>query len=194
MTTMRDAVTRAARLVGIVGAGQEATGHDADDFLEIVQGAIDGLPWFRNGHWKDVLLTSDADYTASDGERISAEGFDPVITLPTTYVDDCGTTKIMRDLSRVHVIGKGLYVWSSDLAAWNKADDLALGDTFPFGPRDLPGLVALAALEAAPEHSDQPLATIVAERAQAALRSLRGRFWREEIVREPDAVYRTDYA
>lgn len=194
MTTMSDAVGKVARLLGITKRSQQPNGHDAADLLDYLQGVIDRLPLFRNGHWNDVVLTSNDAYTAKDGDRIALEGFDPVITLPTTYMDDCGETKIMRDLSRVHVIGDGIYVWSSTLAAWSRTDGLALTSTFPFGAEDLPGIVALAAVEAAPEYADQPLSPTIMQRAGLATNNLRGRFWREEYVREPVGVHRSDYA
>ena len=189
MTTMRDAVNQAARLLGVSMAGQVPTGNDADDILVYVQGAIDRLPLLRDGEWTDVLLTSSAAYAAKDGQRISTQGFDPVITLPTTYLNDRNDAVIQEDLSRVHVIGDGLYVWSSDLAAWNKVDGLGLNDPFPFGPRDMPGVVALTVLDAGPEYSVEPSAIIVT-RAQAALRSFRSRFYREVVVSADPAYLR----
>lgn len=194
MTTMSEAVGKVARLLGITKRSQQPTGHDAADLLDYLQGVIDRLPLLRNGHWVDVVLTSSDAYEARDGDRIALEGFNPVITLPTTYLDDCGETKIMRDLSRAHVIGDGIYVWSSTLAAWNKTDGLALTSTFPFGEEDLAGIVALTAVEAAPEYTDQPLSPTIQKRAMLAENSLRGRFWREEYVREPVGQHRSDYA
>ena len=189
MITMRNAVSKTARLIGVTAAGQEPTGHDAADILAHMQGVIDSLPGLRDGAWRDVLLTSNAAYVARDGERIAAQGFDPVITLPTTQAGEDGETRIMADLSRAHVIGDGLYVWSSSLAAWNRADGLALSDPFPFGPEDLPGIVALTALEAGPEYGTQEEPITVA-RADATLKSLAARFYREIEVRADEGVLR----
>lgn len=194
MSTMNDAVILTGEELSIIPAGQVPTGTDSKHLLRCLQAAIDGLYGLRNGAWKDVLLTSDADYTASDGERISPQGFDPVITLPTTYKDDCGRERIMRDLSRVHVIGDGLFVWSSTLAAWNKTDQLSLEDRFPFGDEDLPGIVAMAAVLAAPKYSDGDLSPVIVLTAQASAKALKGRLYREAFVRDPDPVYRSDYA
>jgi hypothetical protein len=189
MTTMRNAVSKVARLLGVTTAGQEPTGHDAADLLEHMQGVIDRLPLFRDGAWRDVLLTSGTDYTASDGERISPQGFDPVITLPINYEGADGVTRILDDLSRVHVIRDGIYVWSTTLGAWSKADGLTAGDPFPFGPEDLPGIVALTALEAAAEYGAEP-SQITLVRAEAALNSFSARFYREVTVRADDGVLR----
>lgn len=187
MTTMRQAVSKVARLLGVTVAGQEPTGHDAADILDHMQSVIDRLPGLRDGVWRDVLLGDDADYTASDGERIAAQGFDPVITLPTTFAEERGATKIMPDLSRVHVIGDGIYVWSATLGAWNRADGLTPGDPFPFGPEDLPGIVALTVLEAGADYGAEP-SQISVLRAEAALTSFSGRFYRDISVRADDGV------
>ena len=189
MTTIRNAVSKTARLLGVTSAGQEPTGHDAADLRDHMQSAIYHRQALRDGPWRDVLLTSDAAHVAKDGERIAAQGFDPVITLPTTYADEDGETRIMQDLSRVSVIGDGLYVWSSSLAAWNKVDGLGLNDPFPFGPEDLPGLVALTALEAGAEYGveDSQVAVV---RADAALKSFTARFYREPSVPAEDGVLR----
>lgn len=189
MTTMRDAVNKVGRLLGVTMAGQIATGQDATDLLEHMQGVIDRLPLFHDGEWTDVLLEDAADYEASDGERISPQGFDPVITLPTTYEDDCGTTRIMEDLSRVHVIGDGIYVWSSTLAAWNRTSALDINDPFPFGPSDLQGIVALTVSVAAPEYGAQVNAVTVSQ-ADAALKSFSARFYREVVVPSDLALMR----
>lgn len=189
MTTMRNAVSKVARLLGVTTVGQEPTGHDAADLLGHMQSVIDRLPGLRDGAWRDVLLSSDADYTANDGERISPQGFDPVITLPTTFADDGGVMRILEDLSRVQVIGDGLYVWSSTLGAWNRADGLTANDPFPFGPEDLPGIVALTVLEAADEYGAEA-SQMTALRATEALTSFSSRFYREVAIRAEDSVLR----
>ncbi len=176
MTTMLQAVTRAARMLGIVRAGQVPKTHDANDILAHMQGVIDTLPHFRSGAWCDVLLSSSTAYTARDGQRISLEGFAPVITLPTK-LNRAGDPGFPRDLSRIHIVGKGIYVWSSTLGSWNKTDGLGLGDPFPFGDEDLPGIAAMTAIIAAAEYGAtiDPATMLIASRTTASLRS---RFYR----------------
>lgn len=183
MTTMSEAVSKVSRLLGITKRSQQPTGHDAADLLAYLQSTIDNLQLLRNGPWCDVRLTSATAVTAKDGHRIDKQGYAATVSLPATYVDDCGCTHLTEDLSRVHVIGTGIFVYSSSLATWNKTDGLAATDTFPFGSEDLDGIVAMAAVEAAPEYADQPLSPIIMERARLAKNSLRGRFWREAYVR-----------
>ena len=108
MTTMRTAVDKAARLLGVTMAGQTATGQDAADVLEHMQGVIDRLPLFHNGEWTEVLMSSAGQYVAQDGERINRQGFEAAVVLPTTYADRCGGVTAQQDLSRVQVIGDGI--------------------------------------------------------------------------------------
>lgn len=194
MITMSDAVTQVARQANVVASGGVPDGHVAADIRAAVQGVIDSLPLFHNGPWADVLLTSSDAYEAKDGERIAVQGFDPVITLPTTYEDDCGDTKIMRDLSRVQVIGDGIYVYSSVLGAWNKTDELEPGDPFPFAQNDYLGIVAQTVVEIAHLYSDTPAPPAIVRRAEQSVASFRGRFWRTIYVREPDGSAYSDYA
>lgn len=194
MKTMRDAEIDVARQASVVASGGVPDGQVALDLREAVQGVIDNLPLFHDGYWRDVILTSSDAYTAADGDRINLDGYSPVVTLPTTYVDDCGDTKIMPDLSRVHVIGEGIYVWSSILGAWNNTDELEPGDPFPFAQKDYLGIVAQTVVEIAHLYSDTPVPPAIVRRATLSVNSLRGRFWREAYVREPDTVYRSDYA
>lgn len=177
MTTMRDAVSKVSRLLGVTMAGQEPTGADAADILDHLQGAIDRLPGLRNGPWTDVFLTTDAAYDAKDGERVVVEDSDPVITIPAVYVDECGRTRVPGDLSRVHVVNDGLFVFSASLGAWRKTDALAAGDPFPFGDEDLPGIIALTVVEAAEEYGAQ-VSQLTASRAEATLTGMTARFWR----------------
>ena len=103
MTTCLDLVTRAFRALGVVGAGEAPSGNHAADGLQHRQDLINGLPLLRDGAWRETVLSSDADHVAADGDRISTGGFAAAITLPPTYVDGCGRTLPMRDLSRVQV-------------------------------------------------------------------------------------------
>ena len=190
MKTMSDAVTMSARMVGVVRAGQTPKTNDANDLLAHMQGAIDTLPHLRNGPWRDVLLSSGAEYIAKDGQRISLEGFNPVITLPTSITRG-GSRGIQRDLSRVHVIGDGIYVWVASLGAWRKTDGLSLGDPFPFGDEDLPGIAAMTAILAAPEYGAD-IAPATANLASATTASLRSRLYRPRRTLDLDDCCPTD--
>jgi hypothetical protein len=183
VVTVADAVREAAELCSVViaGAGQVPTGLDATFIRKTMLGLIAALPGFRNGEWCNVLLTSDAAYEAKDGERISPQGFNPVITLPATYTDDCGTVRIQEDMSRVHVIKDGFYLYAASLGEWNKTNDLAESDPFPFGSEDRPGLVALTAAAIGKQYGADldPFQKMLADNF---LKSWSARVYREVIV------------
>lgn len=186
-STMRDIVNRALRQLGVVPFGEVATATQADQALDAARRVIDNLPLFRKGVWTDVVLDSADDYDANDGDRIALNGYAADITLPATYEDDNGDTRLQKDLSRVQVIGTGLYVFPSSLGAWMQADSLTLSSDFPFGPEDEVGFAAMLAVEMSDE-----LACPVPEKAvlQAAeqVKSFRARFYREVNVSAPDGV------
>lgn len=188
MTTILDHASRALRALGVIGKGQVASGSDGEDALQHYQDMINDLPGLRKGRWTEVLLTSAAAYEASDGERINVQGYAATITLPTTYEDATGTTVPQRDLSRVQIIGTGhaqagLWVYVASAGAWVQVDDLELSDDVPFGAEDDAGMVAMLAVELAPEFGEQAtLSQVVIERAGRQLRSFRARFRRAVTV------------
>lgn len=183
MATILDHCSRALRSLGVIGARDVADGEDGETALEKYQAMVNDLPLLRKGVWTEVLLTGASAYEASDGERINAMGYAAAITLPTTYEDDSGNTVPQRDLSRVQIIGgdqAGLYVYAASLGAWAQVDDLELSDESPFGSEDDAGLVAMLAVELAPEYGEEATLTqVIVERAGRQLRSFRARFRRE---------------
>jgi hypothetical protein len=194
MTICLDIITRSARSMGIVQAGQTPTGHDAADLLQYLQDAIDTLPLLRDGQWTDVKLTGSTDYTATDGERLNATAYSGAITLPLTYQDDCDRTPPTRDLSRVQIIGSeqaGLWVFAASLGSWAKVDGLALNDDSPFGAEDVRGLAAIVATLAMGDYGNvAELSPAVASVAQRAIASFRARFYREVPVGVDAALLR----
>lgn len=192
MTTILDICTRALRAIGELRAGDEASGHDGADAMLKFQAMVNDLPGLRKGRWTDVILTDATTYEAADGERVSTSGFGATITLPTTYTNDSGTTVLQKDLSRVMIIGgaqAGLWLFSQSNAAWAQVDDLDLETESPFGPEDDAGLIAMLALELAPDYSDAgEVSPIVIERAARQQRSFRARFRRAVAVPVEDAL------
>lgn len=186
MTTVLDHASRALRALGVIGKSQVASGADAVDALQHYQDMINDLPGLRKGPWTEVLLEDASTYEASDAERVNTSGFAATITLPTTYEDETGETVPQRDLSRIQIIGgsqAGLYVYSASVGAWAQVDALAISDDVPFGPEDDAGLVAMLAVEMAPEYGEQAtLSQVVVERAGRQLRSFRARFRRDSAT------------
>jgi hypothetical protein len=186
VTTLLDFANRAYRVLGVLGAGQVASGNKGEDALQQFQDLVNDMPGLRKGAWTGVIIDSDSAYTAEDGERIHCGAYNPTITLPTTYVDEAGITQPQRDMSRVQIIGgdqEGLWLYSASTGGWAQVDALALADDSPFGPEDDGGMVALLAVALAPEFGEQAtLSSVVIERAGRQLRSFRARFRRETSV------------
>lgn len=192
MTTNHEVLSRTARFLGITSAGQEPAGNDAADLMIELQDAIDSLPLLRGGEWTEVILSSAADYVASDGERITTAGYAATITMPTTQVDEAGDTVPLTDLSRIQIVGEdhaqaGLWVFSASLGEWRKADGLAQEDNFPFGPEDEAGMAAIVAVGSTSSFGTDELSPVVAARAARQIQSFRTRFYREVVVRCDDA-------
>lgn len=188
MATIHDFANRALRVLGVIGAGQEASGNDAADALQKFQDMINDLPGLRKGGWVGVILTDTSDYAAVDGDRVNTAGFAATVTLPDTYVNDLGQTVPTLDLSRVQIIGgaqEGLWIYAAALGAWAQVDALELITQSPFGSEDDAGLVALLAVEMAPEFGEEEatLPQVTAERAARQMRSFRARFRRATSVR-----------
>lgn len=163
--------------------------------MQHLQDVINGLPLLRDGEWADVFLTSTAAYAASDGERIYTEGYAATITLPTTYVDERGTTKATLDLSRVQIMGAdhdqvGLWVYSAQNGSWARVDALTQDDDSPFGPEDDAGLGAMVAIHSVPEYGEAALTQATPGMAAQATNSFRSRFYREVVVGCDDAYLR----
>ncbi|WP_091742936.1 hypothetical protein [Phenylobacterium immobile] len=171
MTTCRDLIDRAGRQLGVLAAGETASGDDAADLMRHLQDLIVDLPLLLDGAWDEVRLTSALAYEASDGQRIVRGAYPgAVITLPTTA----------QDGARVQIVGgpdAGLYVFVAELAAWSRIDNLSIADESPFGRKDDAGLAALICASAAEEYG-VPLGPVAAQRAQRAIAAFRARFYR----------------
>lgn len=189
MTTSLEIISKAR--LWAEGERDIASGSDGQFALMRYQNLIDNLPLFRTGHWCDVILTSADDYAAKDGERVVPNGFDAVITLPATYTDQCGKVHVQQDLSRVQVIGKGLWVFSVSNGAWRQADGLTLESDCPFGPEDEQGLAAMLAVALASDASGSlnELSPAVTQTAQAQVNKFRSRFYRADAPRAPATYY-----
>lgn len=184
MTTCLDVLTRAYRAMGVVSQGGVPSGADAEDGLEQLQDIINLQVLRPTQPWTDVHLISAAAYTAGDGERINTGGYAATITLPTTYVDECGVLRQMPDLSRVQIIGgeqEGVYIYAASKGAWAQVDALALSDDCPFGQEDVRGLASMVAVAMVDEYGTE-VSEITTGRALTQAQSFSARFYREVIV------------
>lgn len=194
MSTTRDIIRRALRLIGVLASGQEPGGSDAADGLERLQSLILGLPGLvHNAHWREVA--THAAYVAKEGERITVTA-PGAVTLPSIITwnpaldpfcdpsglewDDCTTARPPYDLARVQIIGQtppnaGLWVYSASNAAWRRADGLKITSDCPFGVEDDGGLAAILAVDVVDEFGGQVGQRTLAV-AQQSARSFRARF------------------
>lgn len=186
MSTAKDIVRRALRLIGELTSGQQPTGAPAADGLERLQGLILDMPGLmQNGYWRETAANTAV--TAKEGHRytVTAPG---VITLPLTVTHDTHT-RPPRDLAKVQIVGvaanKGLWLYSATKAAWGKADGLALGDELPFGTEDDEGLAAQLAVNMSDEYGTTTvLGPRTLAKAQQSARSFRARLKKAE-ARDP---------
>lgn len=198
MSTALDIMRRALRAIGVLKAGKEPTGPDAQDALEHLQSVILGLPgFFHNGRWCEAAI--DSAYTARESERITVTT-PGVVTLPTVIT--CNTvSRPPYDLAKVQIIGAdaenaGLWLFSATKGAWGQADALSTSSELPFGPEDDAGLAALLAVDMAAEFGGEAeLGQRTVAVAQAAARSFRSRFKKNQPIDwtrpEPLGVYDT---
>lgn len=176
MATCHDIIDRAMRTMGVLAAGETASGHDAAEGMGRLREVIDTLPLLRNGDWTEVRLTDAAPYAASDGERIHTQGHATTIMFPAEP----------QDMSRVQVLGaghaqEGLWVHSATKGAWARVDRLEIGDDSPFGPDDDAGLAAMVAVGLAEAYGAE-VSAITANRAGQTQSSLRARLYREPTI------------
>lgn len=193
--TVLDILKRAGRAMGTLQQGQEPEGSDAADMLEQLQDIVNDQVIRPEQPWTDVILTSAADYEASDGERITTAGYAADITLPTTYENDDGDTVPTRDLARVQIIGSGhsqagLWIWSASKGDWAQVDALATSDDSPFGDEDTRGLACMVAVAMVDEYGGE-VSAVTVSRAQQQANSFRARMYREVTVKADSAFYTT---
>lgn len=143
MTTCRDIITLGLQLGRVVGVGRTPRASEAATGLEVLQGMYDGM--VANGMFGRLTdVFKDVNYTAKEGERITADNC--TITIPDTITDD-GDERAPRDLACVSVVTDGAVtnvVHSG--GQWEVLSALVLDDRAPFATRDKAGLAALFAL------------------------------------------------
>lgn len=179
MSTTRDIIRRALRLLGVLSAGQQPAGADGADGLERLQSAILALPGLvQSAHWHEVATS--AAYTAKEAERVTVT-YPGAVTLPTIITWD-GCTRPPHDLARVQIIGgsnAGLWVYSASKAAWSQADALTINSEMPFGIEDDDGVAAILAVDMSDEYPGT-LGQRTPIIAQISARSFRARFKKYE--------------
>lgn len=155
MATVRDIVTDAYRVSGIIGITATPSSEEADFGLTGLQSMFQS--WIGNamfGEFTDKYKT--AAYTALEGERVTTSG-SPTITRPTTYEDGgieygdgSGERRAPRELSVIQVIDttagtEATYIF--DRGAWVEIEALTLNSTCPLADYGERGLAMCLAME-----------------------------------------------
>jgi hypothetical protein len=175
MKTMRQLITRAARLATIHGgAGMRVLPAEmVADGLESALGMYSGF--IGNGLFgpiTDVLI--EEAYEAGENERIVNSTTDDLdITLPIT-ITECGVDRSPEDRAFVIISGVDplFYVYDADVADWVEIGGLTLDSDAPLSGRFATGLSALLAVHMLSEYGIEPSA-ILADMARTAHGALR---------------------
>lgn len=164
--TLRQLITRALRLIGVVGSGRPVpAAYDAATALEAFKHLLTQA--IGNGVFyplTDVVI--EADYTAGENERI-VNRENVAITLPLTIdtadpVTGETTERTPYDRSVVLAVGAATYLYDADQAGWIAIENLTLDSVAPLGVRYGTALAALLAMEIAPEYGVEPSPSLVA--------------------------------
>lgn len=145
MATVRDVVTLALRQARVIGIGREPRATEADAGLQAFQAMLD--MWIANGMFGRLTdRYKTGNYTAEEGERITAPTA-ITVTIPTTFDDDeNGGTRAPRDLALIETVLNGTRaVKLYDRTAWVDLLGLTLNSTAPLAERGVTGLAACVA-------------------------------------------------
>jgi hypothetical protein len=146
MTTCRQIITMCLRQGKVLAAGVDPDPSEADDGMVALQGLY--LLWLSTGLFGRLTdVYSASDYTASEGERVTAPA-GVTITIPDTVTDTIdGTTRAPRDLACIETIIDGARtVKLFDRTGWVDLLDLTLDSTAPLAERSQFGLAAALGL------------------------------------------------
>lgn len=145
MATVRDIVTLALKQGRVIGINAVPTSTEASAGVTAFQALLD--MWVANGMFgtlSDVYKTEN--YTAEEGERVTAPTA-ITVTFPTTVDDlDLGGSRAPRDLSIIETVLNGTRtVKLYDRTAWVSLLGLTLDSEAPLSGRSEAGLAACVA-------------------------------------------------
>jgi hypothetical protein len=165
--TNQELITRALRSLRVLAAGEDPAAAESTDCMSVLQGFYVNLV-------TSVLVAED--YEAGENELISYDGATTVeITLPTTVEDAItGDDRAPKDRAVVVVAGDEGQTWLYDrpYGAWVRLDALTLEGDAPLSSRYEQALIAMFAVQVAPEFGAEPSAILVdtARRGRANIR------------------------
>lgn len=140
MATVRDVVTRALRMTGIIGLTEDPEAAEAEHGLFVLQGIYDSM--IADGMFGRLEdYSAITDYTALGGQRIFADGV--TITIPDLDADGEPFAEGMA----TSVISNGEatnYIYIN--GGWVQITAIELGNEAPLSNRGADGLAALLAV------------------------------------------------
>ena len=147
MATVRDIITDAYRVGGIIGLGETPSATEADFALSGLQSMFHA--WVSAnlfGSMAEVFAADD--YTAHENERITIDG--AIVTIPTTFAEcgEDGNERAPRELSVIQCVtdtGNTTYIY--DRREWRAIETLGLNDECPLSAYGGRGLASLLAIE-----------------------------------------------
>jgi hypothetical protein len=173
--TNQELITRALRSLRVLAAGEDPAAAESTDCMSVLQGFYVNLVTSGMfGPLTSVLVAED--YEAGENELISYDGATTVeITLPTTVEDAItGDDRAPKDRAVVVVAGDEGQTWLYDrpYGAWVRLDALTLEGDAPLSSRYEQALIAMFAVQVAPEFGAEPSAILVdtARRGRANIR------------------------
>lgn len=155
MATVRDIITDAYRVSGIVGISDTPSASEAGFGLDGLQSMFQS--WVATGMFGEFTDRYKTDaYTALEGDRVTTSG-SPTITRPPTYEDGgieygdgTGERRAPKELSVIQVIDttagtEATYIF--DRGSWVEIEALSLNDTCPLADYGKRGLASALAVE-----------------------------------------------
>lgn len=176
MATCRDIITRAYRMIGVVGLSRQPTGAEFEAGLGVLQSIYDRIAQERS--YTAIKTTGDVE--AGENQRIITTG---TVTLPAEVVDEVdGQPRAPIDLAFVQYdAGLGWMTFVSDRGQWVSLDNLEDGDEAPLSSRNQEGLSSLVAMELYETYPGAALGQMTMQKA----RRFQGQFSRD-TAQEPE--------
>lgn len=132
MTTMRETLTRAARMTRARRLNDALSANEIDAALEEAQAFFLTFPIRR---LTPVLITDD--YEAGENERVTFTSGSPTVTYPTTVTPTNGSERAPQNGALIEVTaaaGSTRKIYIAELKTWMTLTGLALTSEQPFGP------------------------------------------------------------
>lgn len=150
MATVRDIVTRALRMTGVIDREDDPTAAELRDGMTVLQTLYDG--WLTGGMFGRLTdVYESGSYEAEEGQRVFLDS--GTLTLPTLIDNE----RKPRDLVAIEAFVTGgartAYIW--DRTAWVQINDLDDDAAAPLADRGSNGLAACVAVAYVEEFGGQ---------------------------------------